>query len=57
VNKPLSWLRAWFVPIGLVLLAGLLTVPWSYLVLRAAYDRDVTEMRVSSPIAWKSSGR
>jgi len=43
VNKPFSWLRAWFVPIGLVLLAGLLTVPWSYLVLRAAYDRDVTE--------------
>jgi signal transduction histidine kinase len=43
VNKPFSWLRAWFVPIGLVLLAGLLTVPWSYLVLRAAYDRDVTD--------------
>ncbi|MDB5319995.1 MAG: multi-sensor signal transduction histidine kinase [Phycisphaerales bacterium] len=43
MNKPFSWIRAWFVPIGLVLLAGLLTVPWSYLVLRAAYDRDVTE--------------
>jgi signal transduction histidine kinase len=43
VNKPFSWLRAWFVPIGLVLLAGVLTVPWSYLVLRAAYDRDVTD--------------
>ena len=43
MNKPFSWIRAWFVPIGLVLLAGLLTVPWSYFVLRAAYDRDVTE--------------
>jgi signal transduction histidine kinase len=31
------------VPAILVALAALLTVPWSYFVLKAAYDRDVTE--------------
>jgi signal transduction histidine kinase len=43
VNKPFSWLRSWLVPAALVLLAALFTVPWSYIVLQAAYDRDVTE--------------
>jgi signal transduction histidine kinase len=31
------------VPVALVALAVLLTVPWSYFVLNAAYNRDVTE--------------
>jgi signal transduction histidine kinase len=43
VTKPFSWLRPWIVPVALVALAALLTVPWSYLVLKAAYDRDVLE--------------
>ena len=43
MKKPLSWLRPWIVPTALVVLATLLTVPWSYLVLQAAYNRDVTE--------------
>jgi signal transduction histidine kinase len=43
VNKPFSWLRPLAVPAVLVALAIVLTVPWSYLVLKAAYDRDVTE--------------
>jgi len=43
VKRQLTWIRSWLVPVGLVLLAGLLTVPWSYFVLRAAYNRDVSE--------------
>jgi signal transduction histidine kinase len=39
----LSWLRPWLVPVALVGLAVLLTVPWTLLVLRAAYKRDVRE--------------
>jgi signal transduction histidine kinase len=43
VKKTINWLRPWLVPVALVALAALLTVPWSLLVLKAAYDRDVTE--------------
>ena len=43
VNKPLTLLTPFVVPAALVVAAALLTVPWSYLVLKAAYDRDVTE--------------
>jgi signal transduction histidine kinase len=43
VTKRLSWLRPWLVPTLLVCLATALTVPWSYFVLQAAYDRDVNE--------------
>jgi hypothetical protein len=38
----LSW-RTWIVPIILVGLAALLTFPWTFLVLQAAYQRDVEE--------------
>jgi signal transduction histidine kinase len=43
VKQRLSWLRPWVVPALLVFLASALTVPWSYFVLRAAYNRDVEE--------------
>ena len=43
MNKPFSLLRPWLVPAALVVVAVVLTVPWSYLVLKAAYDRDVTD--------------
>jgi signal transduction histidine kinase len=43
VKNPINWLRPWVVPAILVALAAALTIPWSLLVLRAAYDRDVTE--------------
>jgi signal transduction histidine kinase len=43
VKNTLSWIRPWLVPVALVALAALLTVPWSYFVLNAAYNRDVTE--------------
>ena len=47
------------VSLGLVAVAGALTVPWSYLVLRAAYDRDIAEnakslaRRVEQPVQIK----
>lgn len=41
--KLFSWLRPWLAPVGLVFLALVLTVPWTILVLLAAYNRDVTE--------------
>jgi signal transduction histidine kinase len=43
VKTPLLWIRSWLIPAALVLGAALLTVPWSYFVLKAAYDRDVTD--------------
>jgi signal transduction histidine kinase len=43
VKNTFSWIRPWLVPVALVALAVLLTVPWSYFVLNAAYNRDVTE--------------
>jgi signal transduction histidine kinase len=43
LKRILSWLRPWFVPVSLVGLAVLLTVPWTLLVFRAAYQRDVLE--------------
>jgi hypothetical protein len=43
VKPPLFWIRSWLIPAALVLGAAMLTVPWSYFVLKAAYDRDVTE--------------
>jgi signal transduction histidine kinase len=36
-------LRTWLIPILLILSATLLTVPWSYWVIKAAYDRDVLD--------------
>ena len=38
-----SWLRPWVVPALLVILASALTVPWSYFVILAAYNRDIEE--------------
>jgi signal transduction histidine kinase len=43
VKNTFSWIRPWLVPVALVALAMLLTVPWSYFVLNAAYNRDVTD--------------
>ncbi len=43
MNDAWSWLRSWLAPLGLVGLALVLTVPWSYLVILAAYDRDISE--------------
>ncbi|HEY7116291.1 MAG TPA: HAMP domain-containing sensor histidine kinase [Tepidisphaeraceae bacterium] len=43
MKNTFSWIRGWLVPIALVALAALLTIPWSYFVLKAAYDRDVSE--------------
>jgi signal transduction histidine kinase len=43
VKTILSWLRPWLVPVALVILAIVLPVPWTLLVLRAAYKRDVRE--------------
>ncbi len=36
-------LRGWIIPAALVVTATLLTVPWSYWVIKAAYDRDVLD--------------
>ena len=43
VNKPWLSIRGVLVTLSLIALAGLLTVPWSYLVIRAAYNRDIAE--------------
>jgi signal transduction histidine kinase len=43
VKNPLLWFRSWLIPAALVLGAAMLTIPWSYFVLKAAYDRDVTD--------------
>jgi len=43
VKKPWLSIRGVLVALGLVALAGLLTIPWSYLVIRAAYNRDIEE--------------
>jgi signal transduction histidine kinase len=43
VKERFSWLRPWVVPALLVFLASALTIPWSYFVLRAAYNRDIEE--------------
>src|SRR5439155_22798780 len=36
-------IRGWLIPAALVATATLLTVPWSYWVIKAAYDRDVLD--------------
>ena len=33
--------RRWLIPLGLVAVAAALTVPWSFWVIEAAFDRDV----------------
>ena len=43
MNKLWPWLRSWLAPLALVGLAMVLTVPWSYLVILAAYERDISE--------------
>jgi signal transduction histidine kinase len=43
MRLPNDTLRGWLVPAALVATATLLTVPWSYWVIKAAYDRDVIE--------------
>src|SRR6059058_2717962 len=36
-------LRRWLIPAALAVTAALLTVPWSYWVIKAAYDRDIID--------------
>lgn len=37
------FLRRWLIPAALAVTATLLTVPWSYWVIKAAYDRDIID--------------
>src|SRR5437763_11642998 len=43
MRLPNDTLRGWLVPAALVATATLLTVPWSYWVIKAAYYRDVLD--------------
>ena len=43
MKKPWLTIHGVLVALGVVVLAGALTIPWSYLVLRAAYERDIAE--------------
>src|SRR5688500_2338964 len=43
MRRILAFLRTWAVPALFVLLAALLTVPWTFWVIFAAYERDVNE--------------
>ncbi len=43
LNRAVSWLRPWLISGVVVLLAILLTVPWTYFVIQAAYDRDILQ--------------
>lgn len=43
MRRILAFLRTWAVPALFVLLAALLTVPWTFWVVFAAYERDVNE--------------
>ena len=43
MRLPNDTLRGWVIPAALVATATLLTVPWSYWVIKSAYDRDVLD--------------
>src|SRR5688500_6203509 len=43
MRRILAFLRTWAVPALFVVLAALLTVPWTFWVIFAAYERDVNE--------------
>ena len=43
MKLPNDSFRGWMIPAVLVATATLLTVPWSYWVIKAAYDRDVLD--------------
>ena len=43
MSKTFSWFRPFVVPLIMFAVAAVLTVPWSYLVVRAAYRRDILE--------------
>jgi signal transduction histidine kinase len=43
MKMPSDTLRGWLIPASLVLSAALLTVPWSYWVIKAAYERDILD--------------
>lgn len=43
MKRVLAFIRSWTVPAVLVGLAALLTVPWTFWVIAAAYERDVNE--------------
>ena len=43
MKLPNDTFRGWMIPAVLVATATLLTVPWSYWVIKAAYDRDVLD--------------
>ena len=40
-------LRSWIIPAALIVTATLLTVPWSYWVIKAAFDRDILDNATS----------
>src|SRR5579863_2421086 len=39
--------RSWLVPVALIVTATLLTVPWSYWVVKSVYDRDIFDNAVN----------
>src|SRR5881394_2750173 len=43
MRLPSDTLRGWIIPAALVATATLLTVPWTYWVIKAVYDRDVLD--------------
>jgi signal transduction histidine kinase len=43
----LDTFRGWLVPIALIVIATLLTVPWSYWVVKSVYDRDIFDNAVN----------